>query len=457
MTANTTKSTRSAVNNFSPLTRFVLWASGGNQAILRRCPTDLPKMTGIGAAVILTSLLAFASGSYALWWVFKSWPVALLVGLLWMTVIFNIDRLMVLSIRKTVPMIKQLAMAAPRAVIAVMIGIVIAYPLELRMFETAIQQHIAIDNKNQLEQMKTDDDARQKLMFDHKSDSARKAQAMAEQNEPRTLTLARQNQLTASANLKAEEAKVRALNHPYITELSHLKALGDTSLTTRRRLTQINGLMAANAARLIPFSLKVKKADELVNSEERAYFERVNRARMETEKVLGELTKRKGADIKATDSLQTAVVAALSLEPDLSVVSRAYGAVKDSNHEIATIGWMLTILFVAIELLPVLMKLLMVAGPYDYHLERHEEIVRMSTLESREKFENQRVSRVEMDASLQKHASDEELTARKAVIAMIRKAQEDLTAEIISLWKKRQIDDIHNNIDRYIVTEERKN
>lgn len=444
-------------NPYSPFTRFILWASGANRSILQRCPTDFNKMTGIGAAVVLTSLMALASGSYALWWVFKSWPVALAVGLLWMAVIFNIDRLMVLSIRKTATWQKQLLLATPRVLVALMIGVVIAYPLELRMFHHAIMQQIAVDTKKHIDDMKRGDDLAHHQRYDKPADSLNKALLAFEQRLPQTLVQAKENLASAEKALNAERGVVNGLNRPFANELNAIKSSGDTSLKARKRIAYLNAQMESNNARLQPFESKVKKADAVVEKENEAYLATVNNLRDSHTKIMAQLTARKNNDVKTTDSLQRVVEATLSIEPDLSVVSRAFGDLKKSKPEIKSIGLGISLLFIVLELLPVLMKLLMAAGPYDFHLEKHEEMVRLTTLEARQKFENQRATSVSMDAELQKHTREQELNARKAVIEMSRKAQEDLTKEIIGLWKERQLTDIRLNIHRYIVTEESKN
>lgn len=443
--------------HYNPFTRFVLWASGANLSILRRCPTDFNKMTGIGTAVILTSLLAFASGSYALWWVFKSWPVALAFGLLWMAFIFNIDRLMVLSIRKTASWKRQFVLATPRALIALMIGLVIAYPLELRMFQHSIEQQIAIGNKKQIDDMKDGDMAAHHHRYDKPADSLNKALLALEQNKPLPLAEAEQNLADAQKTLNTERGVVNTLNRPFLNEISTIKTSGDTSAKARQRMMILNKLVAANNARLNPFLARLTKAESTFDKENEAYHLAVAQQRSRNAEMMAQITSRQKEDVKATDSLQRVVAATLSIEPDLSVVSRAFGDLKNSKPEVKNMSLAISLLFIVLELIPVMMKLLMAAGPYDFKLEEHEEMVREATLEARQKFENRRTVSVSMDADLQKHTREQELNGRKAVIDMSRKAQEDLTREIIGLWKERQLTDIRTNIHRYIVTEESKN
>jgi hypothetical protein len=95
----------------------------------------------MGAAILLTAVLATISGSYALYFIFNDadHPLlyAILFGMVWGLTIFNLDRLLVLSIRKEKERNKQkeLWQAAPRLVLAVFISLIIAKPLEMHIFK----------------------------------------------------------------------------------------------------------------------------------------------------------------------------------------------------------------------------------------------------------------------------------------------------------------------------------
>lgn len=93
--------------------------------------------------MFLTAELAFISGSYALFFVFDSLVWALAFGCLWSAIIFNLDRFVVSSMRKRDDFLSEIIIAAPRALVAVIISFVIIVPLELRLFQTEIEQKIS--------------------------------------------------------------------------------------------------------------------------------------------------------------------------------------------------------------------------------------------------------------------------------------------------------------------------
>ncbi len=127
---------------------FLIWCSGADAEILalEDCRTERQKYVGIGATVLLTGIFAFISGSYALYRVFINVPgsslLALLTGAIWGLTIFNMDRLMVGSIRKTDSKSQQLIAALPRLGLAILISLVVSKPLEVRIFSDRIAVQI---------------------------------------------------------------------------------------------------------------------------------------------------------------------------------------------------------------------------------------------------------------------------------------------------------------------------
>ena len=126
------------------LTQFFLLASGADLKILEQCPSDRNKYAGIGATIFFTGLFAAMAAAYALFTVFDSYWIAVLLGLLWGSMIFNLDRYIVSSMRKDSRRFRELLTALPRIVLAVVISIVIARPLELKVFGKEIESELIV-------------------------------------------------------------------------------------------------------------------------------------------------------------------------------------------------------------------------------------------------------------------------------------------------------------------------
>ena len=121
---------------------FFWWCAGVNKNLLRGCENEYSKYFAIGATIFFTAIFASFSGGYALYYIFAGSKyavfLAVFVGLLWGGMIFNIDRFLVISLKKEGKPLKEFGMALPRLLLAIMIGIVIARPLELKLFEKEI-------------------------------------------------------------------------------------------------------------------------------------------------------------------------------------------------------------------------------------------------------------------------------------------------------------------------------
>jgi hypothetical protein len=128
------------------ITRFFWFCSGAHIGTLKKYPIEHNKYVGIGATIFFTALFASLSGGYAMYFVFAGNPFAVLFaiffGLIWGTAIFNMDRYIVSSIDKQGTVNQQILQASPRILLAIMIGIVISRPLELKIFDKEIRQKL---------------------------------------------------------------------------------------------------------------------------------------------------------------------------------------------------------------------------------------------------------------------------------------------------------------------------
>ena len=128
------------------INNFFWFCSGVHVDTLKKYPTEANKYVGIGATIFFTALFAALSGGYAMYFVFAGSPLAVVFaiffGLIWGLAIFNMDRYIVASINKAGTSGQQILQATPRILLAIMIGIVISRPLELKIFDKEIRQKL---------------------------------------------------------------------------------------------------------------------------------------------------------------------------------------------------------------------------------------------------------------------------------------------------------------------------
>ncbi len=130
------------------LQRFFIFCSGADTEILEQCsPGERSKYAGIGATVFFTAVMATIASAYALYTVFDNYYTAIFFGFIWGLLIFNLDRFIVSTIKKSDNFFDELIQASPRILLAIIIAIVISKPLELKIFEKEINQ-VLLEEKN---------------------------------------------------------------------------------------------------------------------------------------------------------------------------------------------------------------------------------------------------------------------------------------------------------------------
>jgi uncharacterized protein DUF4407 len=141
------------------LKRFFLMCSGATREILYApsCITEWNKYAMLGAMICFTAGFASLSGGYAAYTAFQDTAVATAVGVLWGLFIFTLDRLIVSGIRTQQhepndtwsvlfsKSLRGILQAFPRIILAIFLSVVIATPLELKLFEREIQWYMTQD------------------------------------------------------------------------------------------------------------------------------------------------------------------------------------------------------------------------------------------------------------------------------------------------------------------------
>lgn len=312
--------------------------------MLKRAPSETNKYAGIGGTIFFTGLLAALSGGYALWTVFNEFWAALLFGLIWGMMIFNLDRYIVSSMKKRERFLSEFTMALPRLVLAILIAVVISKPLELQVFNKEIQSELVT-----MEQQ----------VYKTQEDKV-KERYQARINELNA-TIA---QLNAGIQLQAAKRDTLAL-------IAQQEADG----TGGSRIRNLGPIY------------KAKKAD-------------ADRAAAELEEVTAhhqELINRHRQQLQSIDSSMKADIRLMNRTRLDGLASRldALGRLTERSAPIRWANWFIILLFIAIECAPVFVKLISPRGPYDDLLQEHEhafEIHRKQKMALREMAYEKRIN-----------------------------------------------------------------
>lgn len=299
---------------------FFWYCSGANARLLNECPTESSKYVGIGATIFFTGLFATLSAGYAFYTVFDNYLTAGLLGLIWGLLIFNLDRFIVSSMRKTKPL-HEFKMAVPRIILAVLISIVIAKPLELKIFEKEINGELLLMQ----EEMNTYREQQVKEKFEEQKESYK----------------------SDIAQLKKEIEDKTAIRNE-LREIARKEADGT------------GGTMKRNAGPI--YTIKKTDADRLD-----AELEELKSKNLP-------LIDDNNKKLSSLDSLMQAELLAIE-NGDISGPAARMEALDRQTTKSDAI-WManmfIILLFIVIELSPILVKLMTQKGPYDHLLYTEE-------------------------------------------------------------------------------------
>ncbi len=304
------------------LQQFFMLCSGADTDILKTCSKgEQNKYAGIGATVFFTAVMAFIASAYALFTVFDNIYTSIFFGLIWGLLIFNLDRFIVSTIKKSDSFKSELLQATPRIILAIIIAIVISKPLEMKIFEKEINQ-VLLEEKNSM--------------------TLANKEQIATQYTPKTEQL-KADILGLKNEIATKEVETNALYDTYISEAegtAGTKLLGKGPVYKEKRdkhdaaLAELQSLKQTNAERISTLESQIAALDL-------EYVDQVTNTQPIIDGFDGLMAR-----INALDKL-----------PWLP-------------------SFFIFLLFLAIETSPIIAKLLSPKGAYDYKLEDQESAVR---------------------------------------------------------------------------------
>ena len=300
------------------LKQFFILCSGADKPLLEGCSEgEQTKFVGIGATVFFTAVMAFIASAYALFTVFDSIYPALLFGIVWGFLIFNLDRFIVSTIRKRDNFASEFLQASPRILLAIIIAIVISKPLEIKIFEKEINT-VLLKEKNA-------------MALNNKKEVANYFQSDLDKNKTEMDSL--------KSEIAKKEKEVNGLYETYITEAEGTK-----------------GTMKLGKGPV--FKEKIAKHDL-------------------SKKELDTIRKNNLAKIalleKGTKTLQTDLDKKVT---DTQPIIDGFDGLMARINALDKLPWLpsffIMLLFLAIETSPIIAKLLSPKGEYDFKLEDSE-------------------------------------------------------------------------------------
>ncbi len=328
--------------------KFLWWCAGAHQKLLKEFPSEHTKYSGLGGVLLATFVLATLSAGYAIYSVFGSWLWTIGFALIWGVIIFNFDRFLVSTMRKYgISKRKQIWMAVPRIALALLIGVVIARPLEMKIFEKEIN-------------VKMTENLHKKIQL---NDSL-----LAMENKSLLSAAESERQRLLGRKLAIEDT-LHNLQTAYVQEADGTGGSRQRGIENITRLKQdaYNQAKIQFTPELVILDKNISSQDSLMKSAKAAMEEKRKQFEVSAMANMGFLERNK--------------------------------ALSDLTEQEASVIWaslLISMLIILIEIGPVLSKLIMPVGPYDIALAK-EELLQMAHHESEirkdkeERFEKRKV------------------------------------------------------------------
>ena len=376
----------------SGLYRFFAWCSGARLYLLKYCPTDYNKYFGIGIIVFLTGLMASITGFYALFTIFNSIPVALVFGTFWGILIFFLDWFIISSLKKEENFGKELLFSFPRIILAILLAMVIATPLELKLFEKEINAElIRLKSQNIIEY---------KNLLNTEFDEINK--------------LKTENQELLN-QIKEKEKKRNELFDKVIKEAEGQSPTGIVGKgpVYREKKAELD---------------RLDKQLEQINKTNREQIALNNKKINNLEQVKTTKTQINKTEIEKSDGMLARL--------------QALSALRKQNATLNSATWLIFVLFILIEAAPILVKLLSRRGPYDELLEKEEYEKQIEYKKQKIKarvLANNYIELLKQKDELQVEA---EKRNNEKLIKEIEQAKEDINKKVVEKWKEYELQQV---------------
>jgi hypothetical protein len=403
-----------------------LWKCGGADAqILQYAPySDHIKNAGIGGVVLATTVMATIAMGFAMHTIFASptdqidpitkevvlqgnWFITIPVALVWGLIIFNLDRFIVSTVKgdgtEKITGSEWISML-PRLVMAIIIGLTISAPLETYIFKKEISRELN-QSKALTVQMKINE---LETKYQSKIDKAEKVK------------------LEYKAKLDLLEPQRIQFQNEVLNETNRVEC----GPRCKQKIAQQQKFLTEEYN---PVRVKFNEADSLYNVVLNEFKEELEKKELETQdEVFGFLD-------------QILALEQLSQPKSISIKDNISGKIEEK--EIRGSGfwpiWLVRLLFMIVEIAPVIFKFMIWKSSYDYMQDNVSQI-----LEAKQGISLELIP----DENNNLHKVKENYNARR--IVEVAKRQNELEKEnaihAITLYAEKEREEIEKDPERFI-------
>jgi len=408
-------------------------------------------------------MLACFSGGYAMHFTFQNLAVSIPFGLLWGLVIFNLDRYIVSSMRKTGKPQDEWLLASPRIAIALVLAVTISKPLELRLFQDSVKEILREKATKTVADCDSTYQARLSALQREKNRLEGELQETSRLAVVDPLLGSLKNEETdLDEQLKVLRGSI-ATNKGVIVRNTESHWIPDTTVRGGHYEYRLNRLAKQASAENMTLQEQVKELESKLPD----ITKRREKRRNEVESSVTQNWTSKGNEIADADSalvswqskrkaIREDCLAHAGTNKDLLARLNALGDLKDKRAGTAGASILITLLFIILECAPVLVKLLSKRGPYDEVLERKEyqkEVEQKKIISDLNDRINNQLKEVQdlnklrgtVRLGAEKAKLDAELKANQTLLDDIAMKQAELAKVAVDKWYKDEMARLKND------------
>lgn len=411
----------------SKSTRFLWWCAGADEKILEYCSySDHVKYSGIGGVVLATAFMAALSMGFALNTIFGGktyvWFITIPIALIWALIVFNLDRFIVSSTGKgdgesTISW-QELGNATPRLLMAILLGLTISAPLETTIFDTEIQREWN-DTKYKLSQSRMEElkianrttGEVGKITAKVKTDSANLVRMDADKSKKEQMI----SDLLTGAN--GSEKCVAGENCPrhhsmYVQAALATKLRDSTAKVLNQNVMELEKAQALDED-------KIQKAGDSVLTQPAGFLDKIM------------MLENLSAHAKMIPKYDPITEKPIKGE-EQEITGSAFWAI-----------WLVRLLFMIIEIAPVILKLMLIKSPYDYMGENINQI-----LEAKQGISMNHLT--DEKGNLTKYKENFNPKRIIAIVEHQNLKEEENAKEAITLFAEKEKKEIEKNPEAFI-------
>jgi Domain of unknown function (DUF4407) len=371
---------------FHQLRRIVLALSGANEEVLALVPSERARFESLGWAILITSGVAAVS----MWFALASAVgingiLALPIALAWGLVIMGIDRWLIVTM--PVEGRRKFAIAVPRLALALLLGTLISTPLVLRIFQSEINAQIAKMQQQSyntfLRQQQASDVAKQvgtysgELQYLNNVIATQGATTANTSSDPEIKGYDEQltnlnNELTHWTGLKSQYYNnyiCQLYGGPACPKKGYGPAAKDSQQNYATASQEVNTL----EAQINQVQGEIQQRDAQLTSTSKA----AEQARYQQALAQQPIVKNEyGTALQRQNELQASFFASNQAARGILIRLEALSELSNGNFTVTAARFLLFVLFLVIECLPVTVKLMQQPGLYEEALRQAREAER---------------------------------------------------------------------------------